>query len=200
MVRSVLSGTLPGNGRDRHLPSVGHTEPPPKRRSAGAGANEDKGQIMSRPVQLAAIIILLPAALPSEARGQEREGDGGQVVRIEMVDFAFEPAEVKVQRGDTLRFVQMTNTPHNVEFRDVPAGGVFAEPGQYSSNGTGGSSPAPQRMGPFLLTRGEVYEVVIDEHFVEGVFPYVCTPHVPMGMVGRIVVEATQRLSHPVGN
>lgn len=156
---------------------------------------------MSRPVQLAAIIILLPGALPSEARGQEREGDGGQVVRIEMVDFAFEPAEVKVQRGDTLRFVQMTNTPHNVEFRDVPAGSVFAEPGQYSSNGTGSSTKAaPPRMGPFLLTRGEVYEVVIDEHFVEGVFYYVCTPHVPMGMTGRIVVEAGERRSDPVGN
>lgn len=147
------------------------------------------------------MLVLLLAAATSDARGQEREGDGGQVVRIEMVDFAFEPSEVKVQRGDTLRFVQMTNTPHNVEFRDVPAGSVFAEPGEYSSSDMGSSTrPAPSRMGPFLLTRGEIYEVVIDEHFVEGVFPYVCTPHVPMGMTGKVVVEVPQRPSHPVGH
>lgn len=143
--------------------------------------------------------VLMLATVTLKAVGQEAHTDEAQAVRIEMVDFAFKPAEVKVQRGDTLQFVQMTNTPHNVEFRDVPAGSIFAEAEQYASNGTGGiTTPMPLRMGPFLLTRGEVYEVVIDEHFVEGEFYYVCTPHVPMGMTGKIVVEASQRRDQPV--
>ena len=66
--------------------------------------------------------------------------------------------------------------PHNVEFRDLPAG----------------TNLGAAAMGPFLLTAGETYEVTIDDRFAPGTHKYVCTPHEIMGMVGTITVEAAQ--------
>jgi plastocyanin len=101
------------------------------------------------------------------------------MVIVEMVDksateFVFEPKDITVTPGQTVRFVQTGFIPHNVEFRDGPDG----------------TDLGPQAMGPFLLATGETYEVVIDDRFKPGTHKYVCTPHELMGMVGTITVES----------
>jgi len=101
------------------------------------------------------------------------------VVEVRMVDagggqWRFEPATIDVHPGDVVRFVQDDVAPHNVQFKDVPSG----------------SDLGAAVMGPFLLQKGETYELAIDERFAFGDHAYVCTPHEPLGMVGTINVVA----------
>ncbi len=101
------------------------------------------------------------------------------VVEVKMVDksateFAFEPAKIEVQRGQTVRFVMTGVMPHNVEFRETPEGSELTE----------------IRMGPFLVQQGQTYDVVIDDRFSDGEHAYVCTPHEFMGMTGKITVRS----------
>ena len=91
---------------------------------------------------------------------------------VSPTEYKFEPANFTVVPGDTVRFTQTTATPHNVEFRAVPAG----------------TNLGAARMGPFLTTAGATYDVVIDARFATGAHDYVCTPHEAMGMKGTITV------------
>ena len=96
---------------------------------------------------------------------------------VKMVDksigqWRFEPADITVTSGDTVRFVLGDAVPHNVEFKKVPKRTKLGD----------------ARMGPFLMAKGETYDVVIDSRFAEGTHEYVCTPHEPMGMKGTIKV------------
>ncbi len=105
-----------------------------------------------------------------------------RVIEVRMIDagggqWRFEPADIEVQPGDVVRFVQDDIAPHNVEFKDVPSGTDLGD----------------ARMGPFLLRKGDTYEVAIDDRFALGEHKYVCTPHAPLGMVGTINVVAAAR-------
>lgn len=123
-------------------------------------------------------VFLAGAAGAAPAAAQPGPADGPHTVVVKMVDksatqFVFEPAEITVRPGDTVRWIQTGAVPHNVEFKKVPKGTDLGE----------------QRMGPFLLGAGETYEVVIDERFAPGLHRYVCTPHEAMGMVGSLTVS-----------
>lgn len=55
------------------------------------------------------------------------EGPRGETIVVKMVDisateFRFEPAEITVRTGDVVQFVQAGAMPHNVQFKDGPAG------------------------------------------------------------------------------
>lgn len=140
---------------------------------------------MTRRRVLALILPGLAAASAVAALGADRRGRraaGGErsaVVVVAMRDLAgvyrFRPEEVTLRRGDVLRFVLDGGVPHNVEFpRDrVPAGADLR--GLW--------------IGPYLMTRGEVYDVRIDERFPDGVYAFRCSPHSPLGMEGRLVVR-----------
>lgn len=96
---------------------------------------------------------------------------------VRMIDqglygMAFDPTRVTVHRGDTVRFVQAGNLPHNVEFKSVP---------EQTDLGT-------LRIGPSLQAQGETYTIVIDQRFAVGKHVYVCTPHEVLGMAGIIYV------------
>jgi len=130
-------------------------------------------------VRSIAIPIVVAVGVLSVLPAEDDTGTQGKTVVVKMVDksateFSFEPADVTVRRGDVIRFVQTSTTPHNVEFKDGPEGTEF--------NG--------DRVGPYLLTPDETYEISIDNRFATGVHKYVCTPHAFMGMVGTITVEA----------
>ena len=76
----------------------------------------------------------------------------------------FKPAIVYVQPGDTVKFINMTS--HNAVTYLVPEGGVnFGEKGKMAG---------ATMVTPPLETNG--------------IFGYVCEPHIGFGMVGVIVV------------
>jgi plastocyanin len=97
-----------------------------------------------------------------------------KAVDLSATAFRFEPTDITVNLGDTVRFVQTTAMPHNVEFKVTPPGANLGD----------------ARMGPFMLAPGEKYEIVIDSRFTVGKYGFVCTPHEAMGMKGTITVTA----------
>lgn len=85
--------------------------------------------------------------------------------------YAFLPTTSTVERGDTVRFLQVADTPHDVRFTKVPAGARI-----------------PLAASPMLVTRGDKYDLVIDERFPNGVYAFVCDPHEALGMKGTLTV------------
>lgn len=120
---------------------------------------------------------------PATAQADFADDPEGRTIEVRMVDkgpteFVFEPAEVTVSPGDRIVWVQTGVMPHNVEFT--------AAPESFDLSGLPTS--------PFLTTRGQRYELVIDDRFGTGQYDYICTPHVTMGMSGTIrVVPAEAR-------
>lgn len=91
---------------------------------------------------------------------------------VKMVGYTYKPAELTVNPGDTVRFVQEGTMPHNVEFKGLPEGidlGAAA-------------------MGPYLIKVGDTYDLVIGEEFSAGSYDYICTPHETLDMKGTIQV------------
>ncbi len=123
---------------------------------------------------------LLAFGLPAVAGTLEAQtsSDGVRVVTVRMVDksateYAFEPADITVEPGTLIRFELAGSIPHNVEFKKGPSGTDLGN----------------ARMGPFLIAKGQTYEIMIDARFAEGTHDYVCTPHEMMGMKGTITVQ-----------
>lgn len=102
------------------------------------------------------------------------------VVEVHLVDkgggqWRFEPAAIQAHPGDVIRFIQDDVVPHNVEFKKTPAG----------------ANLGAAKMGPFLLAKGDTYELNIDARFVAGEYAFSCTPHEVMGMKATLVVGPT---------
>lgn len=137
-----------------------------------------------------AAALALAFGTPGTALAQEPDTDEG-VVTIEMVDFAFEPAEVTVRPGDVVRFVQASSSPHNVEFAETPDGTKLGD--EYvvpvEEIGTRAANFPPSRLGPYLTEEGETYEFVVTDAFAAGEYRYLCTPHEEMGMKAKLIVE-----------
>ena len=137
---------------------------------------------MTRIFALAATLVLAAWAPPRGTEAPDVGDDAPRVITVQMVDkgstqWRFEPSEIQVRPGDVVRFVQTDIASHNVQFKAVPSGaklGVVV-------------------MGPFMIQKGDVYEVEIDERFAPGLYKYVCTPHEPLGMVAQIEVVPGDR-------
>jgi plastocyanin len=121
---------------------------------------------------IAAFVVL---AMPSSSYAQA--DSASETVVVKMVDkgggqWRFDPETIRVPQGGVVRFVQDDTMPHNVEFTSSPKGAKLDA----------------IRMGPFLTQPGQTYEVTIDERFPLGDYPYICTPHVALGMTGTLTV------------
>ncbi len=95
----------------------------------------------------------------------ERPGD--------KVQFAFEPATFTAERGDTLQFVQVANTMHNVRFKTQPNGAMLGR----------------AAVSRYLTTKGQTYNIVVDSRFTNGTYEIVCDPHAMMGMHASLIVQ-----------
>lgn len=128
---------------------------------------------------LLAMLCLLSAPL----RAQSSSTGAGHVVVVKLVmktgsvPFAFEPANVTAQRGDTLRFVEDAGVMHNVHFKTHPDGARL------------GSAAA----GPYLTDKGQAYNLVIDGRFTDGRYEFVCDPHELLGMHGVLTIESASK-------
>lgn len=129
----------------------------------------------------AAVATIPSASGQAQTTASEHTIAGTDIVVVRMLDksptsYAFEPSLITVTRGQTIRFVQQGAVPHNVEFKGTPAGARLGD----------------GRMGPFLTSKGEAYELRVDDRFSAGTYDYVCTPHAAMGMKGTIVVDGSE--------
>ena len=134
---------------------------------------------MSRlnPLMTASLAALL--VLSARANGQNAS-TGPHMIVVKLVQtggpvpYAFEPAIAVAQRGDTVRFMESAGVMHNVHFTKQAAG---AKLGRAAT-------------GPYLMTKGQTYDLVIDGRFTEGTYEYVCQPHEAIGMKGTLVVKS----------
>ncbi|MEQ1692362.1 MAG: plastocyanin/azurin family copper-binding protein [Gemmatimonas sp.] len=100
-----------------------------------------------------------------------------RVVVVKMIDkslteFTFEPSTIAVRPGDIVQFVQTGSTPHNIEFRQMPAGVDLGA----------------VKTSPYLATPNQKYEITIDKKFVKGTYAFVCIPHEGFGMKGSLTI------------
>lgn len=123
-------------------------------------------------VALATLCVALPLSAQSAPH----------VITVKMADapggqFVFQPAAITAQRGDTVRFVQASSAPHDVDFRKIPKGAKLGA----------------ESTGPYVMTPGQTYDLVIDARFVDGVYDFVCDPHESVGMHGTLTVGASTK-------
>lgn len=134
-------------------------------------------------LKFAASVVLVAGAIATPLHGQASTGGHtAHVVTVRMItlsptSYAFEPRQIQVHAGDTVRFVQEGAMPHNVQFLRPPAGATLGA----------------AMMGPFLTQNGQTYSIAVDSRFVLGEYPIVCTPHQAMGMTGTISVAVAPR-------
>lgn len=126
-------------------------------------------------VSLAALLVL-----SARANGQNAAAPGPHMLVVKLVEkggampYAFEPAITVAQRGDTLRFIEAAGVMHNVHF----------------TNQAPGAKLGAAATGPYLTTKGQTYDLVIDARFTEGRYEFVCEPHEAIGMKGTLVVKS----------
>ncbi|HEY9620193.1 MAG TPA: plastocyanin [Crinalium sp.] len=89
----------------------------------------------------------------------------------------FDPANVTVHPGDTVKWVNNKLPPHNIMFDDktIP-GGEKALASKLSHD-------------QLMFSPGETYEVTFSADLPAGTYTYYCAPHRGAGMVGKITVE-----------
>jgi manganese oxidase len=127
----------------------------------------------------AGMAFLLSVTLLTGCGTRAETHEGSRTIVVKMMDDGartwFEPANIDARPGDVLRFEQHGVMPHNVQF--------------VRNESPDGSDLGDAWTGPFLMAKGETYEVVIDERFVDGDYRFVCTPHIASGMVGTLSVS-----------
>ena len=105
-------------------------------------------------------------------------------MRGEGTKFFFEPQEITIERGDTVRWKMVDGAPHNVNFtgRQIPEGSRVL------------LSNKKKLMGMMLVSPGQTYEIRFTDDLPLGEYNYVCDPHVAFNMNGKITVKETTAL------
>ena len=83
----------------------------------------------------------------------------------------FDPAELTIKSGDTVKWINNKLSPHNVVFDSTKVPEETAK--KLSHKG-------------LVFAPGEAFTTTFNE---PGEYPYYCEPHRGAGMVGKIVVE-----------
>jgi len=118
------------------------------------------------------------APAPAPAAGAETAPAAqGTVHEVKMVTTQngasgeFQPANLTVKKGDTIRWTTDGGAPHNVSFPAAENAGAANLP------------PA----GTYLTTAGQTHEITVGMD--AGTYNYQCDPHAPMGMKGTLTVQ-----------
>jgi plastocyanin len=107
-----------------------------------------------------AIVCGHPEACCS-APGRARRVIVQLVAKAGSIPYAFEPASITAQYGGTLRFIEDAAMIHNVRFTSHPSG----------------SKLGAATTGPYLTTKRQRYDLLIECRFTEGHHDFVCDPH-----------------------
>jgi plastocyanin len=90
---------------------------------------------------------------------------------------AFDPANLTVHAGDTVKWVNNKLPPHNIIFDDKQVPGASKDLAAKLSH------------EQLMFSPGESYEITFSSDYPAGNYAYYCAPHRGAGMVGKIVVE-----------
>ena len=95
----------------------------------------------------------------------------------------FDPSTIVINKGDVIKFVNVSGGPHNVAFdpAKVPAAGKAAL-----------SAAMPNQSAPLvgqLISAPNGTYTINFASIPAGNYPFLCTPHLAMGMTGVITVK-----------
>ncbi len=115
------------------------------------------------------------------------QSTSGRTIDVQMIGgatgYTFVPATVTIKSGDTVRWTNVSGGPHNVTFwsDSIPAGA-----------GSRLQAAMPQQMSPLagpLLSAPNATYTISFAGAPAGTYAYYCTPHLALGMKGKIVVQ-----------
>lgn len=102
--------------------------------------------------------------------------------RVNLLENAFSPAEITIDAGETVVFVNDSTQSHTVTaYEDRTPGGAP----YFASGGFSDEAAARADLAEGLIDPGERYEVTFEE---PGTYEYFCIPHEELGMTGTITV------------
>jgi plastocyanin len=96
--------------------------------------------------------------------------------------YVYDPVELTIKTGDTVRWLNISGPPHNVAFYAdrIPDGAKDVL-----------NAAMPNRMGdlsgPLMMQINEVYTISF-ANAPSGVYEYFCTPHEMLGMTARLTI------------
>jgi plastocyanin len=97
--------------------------------------------------------------------------------------YKFDPANLTIKQGDGVKWVMVSGGPHNVAFD--PAKVPDDVESVLSANMPNQMMPLSS---PYMTQPNESYTISF-AGVKPGTYDYVCTPHVMMGMTGKITVQ-----------
>lgn len=147
---------------------------------------------MQKLMAIGLTIVAGGAVAGALANAQAAAAPGGTatVHEVQMVlndagEYRYVPDELTIKVGDTVRWINASGGPHNVQFKD----GDTPLPGGAQEFLTGAmKNTIGPMMGQLLVAPNAVYEIDFTGAPV-GEYYYVCTPHEPLGMVATLTVE-----------
>ena len=106
-----------------------------------------------------------------------------QMVLTDAGEYKYIPDELTIKVGDTVRWINVSGGPHNVQFK----AGTVPEGAQAVLNAAM-ANRIGEMNGQLLMAPNAVYEVDFTGA-PAGEYPYVCTPHELLGMVAALTIE-----------
>jgi plastocyanin len=97
--------------------------------------------------------------------------------------YKFEPADLTIKQGDGVKWVMVSGAPHNVAFDPAKIPDDVEQ--VLAANMPEQQAPLSSK---YLTQPNETYTVSF-ANVKPGTYDYVCTPHVMMGMTGKITVQ-----------
>ena len=97
--------------------------------------------------------------------------------------YKYDPANLTIKQGDGVKWIMVSGGPHNVAFD--PAKVPDDVESVLTANMLNQQAPLS---GPYLTQPNEAYTISF-AGVKPGTYDYVCTPHVMMGMTGKITVQ-----------
>ena len=133
-----------------------------------------------------------PAATPTPPAGGGAQATTGAPItgtthEVRMLldgqTYKFDPANLTIKQGDGVRWIMVSGGPHNVAFD--PAKVPDDVESVLSANMPNQMMPLSS---PYMTQPNETYTISF-AGVKAGTYDYVCTPHVMMGMTGKITVQ-----------
>jgi plastocyanin len=125
-----------------------------------------------------------PATTPAGGTGAAITGTTHEVrMLLDGQTYKFDPANLTIKQGDGIKFIMVSGGPHNVAFD--PAKVPDDVEAVLAANMPNQQMPLS---GPYLTQPNESYTMSF-AGVKPGTYDYVCTPHIMMGMTGKITVQ-----------
>jgi plastocyanin len=139
--------------------------------------------LAGRPSRLVAATRSTHAVEAHARRGAEPKGDTVVIeMRGDANGYVFTPDTVHIHTGDLVTWKMVSGGPHNIAFSQAATGDVADV---INRNMT---SKIAYLSSPMVMNPGEALTVPFN-NVPPGAYEYHCTPHLPMGQKGVVIVD-----------